>query len=657
MSICLGVDMSTQSCSGILLNSEDRQTIWKHSIPYRELAADFALNPRTFSLDGLPPGAFEQPPLMFVECLDRLFYALKESGFISRIEAISVSAQQHSHVYMNASFERSPIFSVSDSAKADRPPVALLRDCFSYPHSPIWMTANTKRPADEIRAALGGSARAEQIAGADVPLRFTGVIIRRIGQEQPDAYRRTACIHLISSFLTALLAASPRHPIDFGNASGMLLMDYRRREWSDTLLDAVAAGLPGGKNALRDKLPPLASAYLAPQCLSEYWIRRHGFSPNCLVASGGGDNPHTKSLIKGDLLSLGTSFVYMQETDNFRDSDSDGHRYSGEDASASVPARVRANAGPGARSARDQGPSGSEGGSRSRSAKDASESSPESSAKTGAGEGGSERGASESLTEASAKIGAGEGGSERGASESSSEASVKTGAVAGAIETTADGPPHFAATGANGMYDGLDRPFYFFPRTNGALVWDKLRGNLTYAEAEKILAEAPFGKQFLIWQPLKESFPVSPIIDPIGQTGDVRKDYPAIIDTTLAILAIWSGSAGGETATNSDSAGSQPPTEKILYVTGGASASRAVLERISALWKRPVCSISEVGTPMGAALSAYASLCNKEEAEKLATELIGNQQPVRASKEQTEQMKVFITEVVRRYSPFVQKKV
>ena len=508
MSICLGVDMSTQSCSGILLNSDDRQTIWKHSIPYRELAADFGLNPRTFSLDGLPPGAFEQPPLMFVECLDRLFFALKESGCISRIEAISVSAQQHSHVYMNASFERSPIFSVSDSAKADRPPVALLRDCFSYPHSPIWMTANTKRPADEIRTALGGSARAEQIAGADVPLRFTGVIIRRIGQEQPDAYRRTACIHLISSFLTALLTASPRHPIDFGNASGMLLMDYRRREWSDTLLDAVAAGLPGGKDALRDKLPPLASAYLAPQCLSEYWIRRHGFSPNCLVASGGGDNPHTKSLIKGDLLSLGTSFVYMQETGSFRDGG--GHRHGGEDASASVPARMRVNAGLDTRSAMEQGPSGSEAGSKSKSAKEAAESSPEASAKTEAG------------------------------------------GEADASETTANRPPHSATTGANGMYDGLDRPFYFFPRTNGALVWDKLRGNLTYAEAEKILTNTQFaqfvqfGKQFLIWQPLKESFPVSPIIDPLGQTGDVRKDYPAIIDTTLAILAIWSGSAGGD---------------------------------------------------------------------------------------------------------------
>ena len=51
----------------------------------------------------------------------------------------------------------------------------------------------------------------------------------------------------------------------------------------------------------------------------------------------------------------------------------------------------------------------------------------------------------------------------------------------------------------------------------------------------------------------------------------------------------------------------------------------------------------------------YASLCNKEEAEKLATELIGNQQPVRASKEQTERMKGFIAEVIRRYGPFARQ--
>ena len=504
--------MSTQSCSGLVVETDGARILWQHSIPYADLAAKYQLNTTTLTLEGLPTGAFEQPPLLFVECLDQLFLRLKEDGLTARIDAIALSAQQHGHVYVRADFEQSPIFTKITS----KAPTGLLTNCFAYPRSPIWMTSNTRKQADAIRAALGGSNRAMELAAADVPLRFTGVIVRRMGQDEPQAYRNTWCIHLISSFLTALLSANPRHPIDYGNACGMLLMDYRRRRWSDELLAAVAADLPDGKEGLRAKLPPLASAYLAPQCLGEYWIQRHGFSSNCLVAGGGGDNPHTKTLVKGDLLSLGTSFVYMRKT---------------------------------------------------------------------------------------------------------------------AIETQAP------ATGANGMYDGLDRPFHFFPRTNGSLVWNQARGKLDYAQAETILNQAPIGEHVYIWQPLPESFPVSPAIDPMGRTGDTRLDYPALVDSVLAILYAWCH----------DPADAQDQKDP-LYVTGGAASSHAVLERLSALWQRPVCLIGEAGSALGAAVSAHACLYNQEEGEQLARSLVTETKQVVADEGKIEQARHFLPQVQEQYA-------
>ena len=513
MSICLGIDMSTQSCSAVVVDSEAASILWQDSIPYLELADQYGLHPTTLTLRGMPRGAFEQPPLLFVECLDRLFFHLKEAGLTAGIDAIALSAQQHGHVYLTADFERSPIFTKATT----RAPTELLPDCFAYPHSPIWMTSNTRRQARAIRAALGGSVRALEIAAADVPLRFTGVIVRRVAQDRPRVYRATWCIHLISSFLTALLSANPRHPIDYGNACGMLLMDYRQRRWSDELLAAVATDLPDGKEGLRAKLPSLASAYLAPQCLGEYWIHRHGFSSNCLVAGGGGDNPHTKSLVKGDLLSLGTSFVHMQET---------------------------------------------------------------------------------------------------------------------AIKQP-------TPVGANGMYDGLDRPFYFFPRTNGSLVWNQARGKLNYAQAEEILNQAPIGARFAIWQPLPESFPVSPAIAPVAKTGDAQIDYPALVDTVLALLYVW---CHGCTTRAPDDP---------LYVTGGAANSRAVLERLSALWQRPVYQIGAAGAALGAAVAACAALSNQTEGEHLARALVTETKQVVASPAKMKRAAHFLPQVQERYAQFI----
>ena len=49
-------------------------------------------------------------------------------------------------------------------------------------------------------------------------------------------------------------------------------------------------------------------------------MEKYGFDSECIVGIGSGDNPQTKVLYKGDILSLGTSFVYMLNIDeNSRD--------------------------------------------------------------------------------------------------------------------------------------------------------------------------------------------------------------------------------------------------------------------------------------------------------------------------------------------------
>ncbi|UCD09877.1 MAG: hypothetical protein JSU79_04325, partial [Dehalococcoidales bacterium] len=138
---------------------------------------------------------------------------------------------------------------------------------------------------------------------------------RKIGQKIPAVYDRTEKIQLISSFIPAVLTGNPDISVDYGNASGMALMDYRRKEWSEELVRAVSDGLPGGEEGLKKKLPVIVSPDSVVGIISAYFIAKYGFSPECKIIAGSGDNPQSKVLVNGDLLSLGTSIVNMVSTD------------------------------------------------------------------------------------------------------------------------------------------------------------------------------------------------------------------------------------------------------------------------------------------------------------------------------------------------------
>jgi xylulokinase len=142
-------------------------------------------------------------------------------------------------------------------------------------------------------------------------LRFAATVHRKLAIRYPEAYAATRHILQISSFIPAMLTGDCTIPLDFGNACGTGLMNYRARAWDDTVLQAVAGDLPGGAPGLAAKLPPLAHPLAAVGTIAAYFQARYGLAADCRIIAGSGDNPQSKVLASGDLLSLGTSFVYM----------------------------------------------------------------------------------------------------------------------------------------------------------------------------------------------------------------------------------------------------------------------------------------------------------------------------------------------------------
>ncbi|MBT3274215.1 MAG: xylulose kinase, partial [Spirochaetales bacterium] len=423
----LGLDSSTQSLTAVIIDLDESSIIYQKSLDYAldQRLNGYGINRSEYIVPPREQGEADQPPLMYLASLDALFSDMKSDGVdLKSISVINDSGQQHGHVYLNPASDK--LFSALNSSQAaEGDLVSLLGGCFSYGTAPIWKTSNTAAQAEELRIGAGGKEAMIRLSGSDSPLRFSGAVIRRVGRQFPDIYKSTKTIHLISSFIPGVLTGNTRVPTDWGNCCGTSLMDYQGKQWSPVLAASAAKDLPGGTDGLLRKLPEIVAPDTVVGQIARYFVDKYGLDPLCRVTAGSGDNPQTKVLVKGDLLSLGTSFVNMVSTDG-TSYDFDGY--------------------------------------------------------------------------------------------------------------------------ANGMYDGLGRPFMFGCRTNGAMVWDGVRamhglGRNDFVAADSTLESTEAGKHVFLWQPDNESFPVSGAIDVtrIGYSEpDLALDYAGSIESALGIVYLYS---------------------------------------------------------------------------------------------------------------------
>jgi xylulokinase len=122
-------------------------------------------------------------------------------------------------------------------------------------------------------------------------------------------------VHLVSSFFASVLAGRDA-AIDTGDGAGMNLMDIRQGDWAPAALVATASNL-------NSKLPPVRPGSTVAGPVSGYLIARYGFSPQCQVVIGTGDNPSSlvgmgASLPGKVVVSLGTSDTLFAAIEGIR---------------------------------------------------------------------------------------------------------------------------------------------------------------------------------------------------------------------------------------------------------------------------------------------------------------------------------------------------
>ncbi|MEM0896847.1 MAG: xylulokinase [Verrucomicrobiota bacterium] len=243
--IFLGIDSGTQSTKTIALDLETGEILSQAQESYEMVA-------------GLPPGHLEQDPQVWIDAVENTVGAvLSDLGDRKQeVGGIGVSGQQHGLVVLDSGDE------VVRPAK-------------------LWCDTSTTEQCDRFAAEFGGASGLVELAGNSILPGYTIPKLLWLKDHEPDNFAKVANILLPHDYINFWLSGVKR--MEFGDASGMGILDLRTREWRWELVEFVDP-------SVREMLPPLGSSLEVHGIIRAELAERWGLPAETVVSAGGGDN-------------------------------------------------------------------------------------------------------------------------------------------------------------------------------------------------------------------------------------------------------------------------------------------------------------------------------------------------------------------------------
>ncbi len=240
MSYFLGIDVSTTATKALLTDTAGRVVAVSASeYPYE--------TPR-------PLWSEQDPQLWWTGACAAIQAALKQAGLTGAdVAAVGLTGQMHGLVLLD------------EAGQVLRPSI-------------LWNDQRTAAQCDAIRARVG-QARLIQLTGNDALTGFTAPKILWVRDNEPEVYAKARHVLLPKDYVR--LRLSDVYAMDVADGAGTLLVDLRKRDWSDEVLAAL--DLP------RDWLPPL---YEGPQITGQITAAAAvatGLRAGTPIVAGGGD--------------------------------------------------------------------------------------------------------------------------------------------------------------------------------------------------------------------------------------------------------------------------------------------------------------------------------------------------------------------------------
>ncbi|KAL5271720.1 hypothetical protein ACHWQZ_G000057 [Mnemiopsis leidyi] len=243
---------------------------------------------------------------MWIEALDLALEKTSTLVDMDLVVGIGGCAQQHGTVYTGQDF-----LATLQNLNPAESLHTQLSDKLSVVDSPIWLDSSTEDYCSRLEEKIGIDDLCKK-TGSRAHARFSVHHIHKLVNEDPETYRETERVLLISNFLSTLLAGD-YVPMDFSDGSGMNLLDIIQKRWIPEI-----GGMYGGVDVcekLGQPKPTLRADNEEPTRVSDYLTTRYGVNKDCHVTRFTGDNPATLvGMCCGDedlILSLGTSDVLI----------------------------------------------------------------------------------------------------------------------------------------------------------------------------------------------------------------------------------------------------------------------------------------------------------------------------------------------------------
>ena len=175
----------------------------------------------------------------------------------------------------------------------------------------LWNDGRTAAQTTWLNTVIGK----EKLSGYTANIAFAGFTAPKllwVRETEPENFARISKIMLPKDYLTYRLTGV--HATDLSDASGMLLLDVKNRDWSDEMLEIC--------HIKREQLPALYESYEAVGTLKSDIAAALGLSEKVKVAAGAGDNAAaavgTGTVGDGRCnISLGTSGTIFISSDRF----------------------------------------------------------------------------------------------------------------------------------------------------------------------------------------------------------------------------------------------------------------------------------------------------------------------------------------------------
>jgi len=175
----------------------------------------------------------------------------------------------------------------------------------------LWNDQRTQKQCDYLNNTIGREVLLENAANIALT-GFTAPKILWVKENEPEIFAKVKKIMLPKDYIAYKLSGV--FATDVSDASGMLLLDVKKQDWSDKMLEIMGVS--------RGQLPKLFQSYEAVGNVTAEAAKETGLSGNAKVVIGGGDQAVGavgSGIVSEGMcsVSLGTSGVLFVAADNF----------------------------------------------------------------------------------------------------------------------------------------------------------------------------------------------------------------------------------------------------------------------------------------------------------------------------------------------------